>query len=74
VLLDVMLPRLDGVQVLRSLAEQRSAPPVVAMSASPQHLHAAIAAGAEATLSKPFELNELLDIVTHYCSRGRSSR
>ena len=67
VLLDMMLPRVDGVGVLLHLAESGVATPVVAMSASGEHLVAAAAAGAKATLAKPFDLDHLLAVVARYC-------
>ena len=41
--------------------------PVIAMSASAQHLHEATQAGATLALRKPFNLDELLAIVTEHC-------
>src|SRR4051812_4080432 len=53
VLLDMMLPRVDGVGVLRHLATVGDEVPVVAMSASREHLTAALAAGARSAVPKP---------------------
>src|SRR5918997_768476 len=47
VLLDMMLPRVDGVGVLRHLATVGAEVPVVAMSASREHLTVALSAGAK---------------------------
>jgi CheY-like chemotaxis protein len=63
VLLDLMLPELDGLGVLRHISSHRAALPVVAMSASTQHLAQAEAAGARATIAKPFDLDTLLEVV-----------
>jgi two-component system cell cycle sensor histidine kinase/response regulator CckA len=63
VLLDMMLPILDGLGVLQHVSAQRGGLPVIAMSASAQHLAEAEAAGARATLAKPFDLDALLEIV-----------
>ena len=63
----MMLPRVDGAAVLRHLTERGEGVPVVAMSASPQHLAAAAASGAQVTLAKPFDLAELLAVVERYC-------
>jgi two-component system, chemotaxis family, chemotaxis protein CheY len=63
VLLDMMLPVLDGLGVLQHMTVSRAGLPVVAMSASTQHLAQAEAAGAQATLAKPFDLDALLEIV-----------
>src|SRR5690348_13551485 len=54
VLLDMMLPRVDGVGVLRHLATAGTEVPVVAMSASREHLAAALAEGAQTAVAKPF--------------------
>jgi CheY-like chemotaxis protein len=69
ILLDMMLPHVDGVGVLRHLTERGYSIPVVAMSASCQHLTAAAAAGAQTTLPKPFDLDELVAVVARYCTR-----
>ena len=68
VLLDMMLPRVDGAAVLRHLTERGDSVPVVAMSASPQHLAVAAASGAQVTLAKPFDLAELLTVVERCCA------
>ena len=60
VLLDMMLPRVDGVAVLRALARNGAAVSVVAMSADREALVAARRAGAHATVAKPFDLDALL--------------
>jgi len=67
VLLDMMLPRVDGLDVLQHLDERGCQVPVVAMSASREHLAAAQAAGADAVLTKPFDLDHLLDVVVRFC-------
>ena len=71
VLLDVNLPEVDGIGVLRHLAAEGDWVPVVAMSASSRHLAAAADSGARATVVKPFELDGLLDVVTRHCGHQR---
>jgi CheY-like chemotaxis protein len=66
-LLDMMLPRVDGQGVLAHLRQQGLSVPVVAMSASQRHLEAARAAGAQDTLPKPLELDQLLEAVVRNC-------
>jgi CheY-like chemotaxis protein len=66
VVLDMMMPRLSGVDVLDHLKERGAKLPVVAMSASPMHLAAAQAAGSKATLAKPFDLDQLVAVVDSY--------
>ncbi len=64
VLLDMMLPHADGVQVLNHLNALSSYVPVVAMSASRERLVDASGAGAQATIAKPFDLDQMLAVVT----------
>jgi CheY-like chemotaxis protein len=66
ILLDVMMPWVSGLDVLKHLKERGSKLPVVAMSASPMHLAAAQAAGTQATLTKPFDLDQLVAVVGSY--------
>jgi CheY-like chemotaxis protein len=68
VLLDVMLPYLDGVSLLRQLRARGAEVPVVAMSASAEHLHAAVTAGARGALAKPFDIDHLVDVVRRCCA------
>jgi CheY-like chemotaxis protein len=67
VVLDMMLPVADGLAVLRALADLGGYVPVVAMSADHDQLARARAAGATATLRKPFDLDRLLAVVRHNC-------
>ncbi len=68
VLLDMMLPRVDGVSVLRHLTAAGTTVPVVAMSASREHLTAALAAGARTAVPKPFDLDRLLAAMHANCT------
>jgi CheY-like chemotaxis protein len=70
-LLDMMLPDVDGLGVLRHWTQLNSYVPVVAMSASRQHLQAATQAGVRVTLPKPFELEGLLQAVEQGCQQGQ---
>jgi len=67
IVLDMMLPRLSGLEVLGYLAKHGAYIPVVAMSASGSHLHQARVAGATAALPKPFDLEELMTTVDRVC-------
>jgi CheY-like chemotaxis protein len=67
VLLDMMLPRVDGCGVLHHLAQLNSSVAVIAMSASSRALSAATDAGAQAALAKPFDLHRLLAAVARNC-------
>jgi DNA-binding response OmpR family regulator len=70
VLLDMMLPEIDGFTVLEHLARLDRYVPVVAMSASHGHLQSASRAGAQALLHKPFDVVQLLATVERHCARG----
>ncbi len=61
VLLDLGLPRLDGLEVLRRLRSRRSRVPVIILTArdSPPDRVAGLDLGADDYLAKPFELAEL---------------
>ena len=66
VVLDMLMPRVSGLDVLDHLKERGCKLPVVAMSASSMHLAAAQAAGTNATLAKPFNLDQLVAVVDSY--------
>ncbi|MEY2570647.1 MAG: hypothetical protein QOE63_997 [Acidimicrobiaceae bacterium] len=65
VVLDVMMPVLDGWGVLDQLRLQADAPPVLVVSAksSQEDIDRAIASGAMAYLAKPFNADQLLATV-----------
>lgn len=66
ILLDMMLPGLDGVEVARRLRRdprtQRT--PVIAMSADARTLRQASSLPLDGVLPKPFNLLDLLDMIT----------
>jgi len=65
VLLDIQLPKKDGLQVCRSLRARGLRVPIVALSASvlPEEVERTKAAGFDAFLSKPISPRELRDAV-----------
>ena len=67
ILLDLMLPQVNGLALLRQLRVFDTVTPVVAMSASDYLLGQAVAAGAQCALAKPFDLDRLLMLVEEYC-------
>ena len=69
VILDMMLPVADGVQVLRALADLGGYVPVLAVSADRGQLRRAAEAGADVTLQKPFDVDRLLSVAERNCSR-----
>ena len=66
VLLDLHMPRMSGLHVLRALQAARRALPVVIITAhdAPETREQCLAAGATAYLRKPFEECELIDTIT----------
>jgi len=65
--LDKNLPQVDGIGVLRHLAERGRAIPVIAMSADIISLGRARRHGAREALAKPFDVDRLLEMVTRNC-------
>lgn len=67
VLLDVMLPKLDGLEVCRRIraSEQSAQLPVILVSAKslPEDVADGLAAGADDYLSKPFDIDDVVRTV-----------
>lgn len=75
VLLDLMMPGVDGFEVCRRLAGDarlRDDHAVVLMSAR-RNLAAADQTAVRATISKPFEVDDLLDLVEHLAAPPASN-
>jgi two-component system, cell cycle response regulator DivK len=74
ILLDLMLPRLDGLQVARQLKADPATRgiPIVAVSAMarPDDREAALAAGCDEFVRKPFELDDLEALIRRYLTNG----
>jgi len=72
ILLDVMLPRLDGLSVLRRLRAARLTVPVIIVSArdAGPDIIQGLDSGADDYLTKPFELDILLARVRAVARRG----
>jgi DNA-binding response OmpR family regulator len=71
VLLDLSLPPLDGVACVRRVRAELADRPaaIVALSASPERRAEALAAGCDAFLAKPFQIDDLLAIVRAWVPR-----
>jgi two-component system, cell cycle response regulator DivK len=71
VLMDIQLPDVDGVHVLRQLrADERTAPiPVLAVTAQAMHgdRERFLAAGFDGYVSKPLNIRELIGKVRQHC-------
>lgn len=68
VLLDLQMPVMTGWDVIRQLHESRVEVPIVFMTAGFRARREAEQHGADGYLAKPFELNDLLDVVERFAS------
>jgi len=59
VLLDMLMPRLDGQSVLKEIRAQASPPAVIVVSARPDLLSSSMQMGANDFLAKPFSIRRL---------------
>lgn len=73
VLLDLMLPRLDGLEVLKQLRHSKQHTPVLVLTAreEKESVVALLNAGADDYLTKPFDLGELLARTKALIRRGK---
>src|SRR5439155_15967084 len=73
VLLDLMLPKLDGMQVLKRIRESGQHTPVLVLTArdDKESVVALLNAGADDYLPKPFDLGELLARAKALVRRGK---
>jgi CheY-like chemotaxis protein len=63
ILLDLMMPGMDGNGFLRMMASYKPEVPIVVVTASPQYLTNADSPQIKAVIAKPFQPKELLRIV-----------
>ncbi len=75
IILDVMMPLLDGVQVTRKLRADHVATPILLLTArdAPQDVVRGLDAGADDYLAKPFSFDVLLARIRARTRRGRPS-
>jgi DNA-binding response OmpR family regulator len=73
VILDLMLPKLDGLAVLQRMRRQGSAVPVLVLTArdEKESIVALLNAGADDYISKPFDLGELMARAKALIRRGK---
>lgn len=78
VILDLMMPRMDGISLCRSIREQpetaQIAIVVVTGAADPELRKRALAAGANVCLSKPIDFERLQREIRRYLRDGRLAR
>jgi CheY-like chemotaxis protein len=65
VITDIVMPDMEGIEVIRKLRQDAPTVPILAISGSgtPLYLRAATGLGATAALAKPFDVAELLAVV-----------
>ena len=75
ILLDVMLPKLDGFEVIRRLREQKLMFPVIVLSAKSEEESKirGLEAGADDYLAKPFSLAELIARINAQLRRANNA-
>ena len=68
VLMDVNMPKLDGLSATRRLRENGFKPPVIALTASSdaQHRRRALAAGCDDYITKPLQMPELISALERH--------
>ena len=73
IVLDVMMPKLDGYHTASQISEDPKAPPILLLTSRDfSRDQAAIkGSGAAAFLSKPFEIPELIETVKNLISQGK---
>src|ERR1035438_5625399 len=73
VILDLMLPKLDGLSVLQRMRRQGSSTPVLVLTArdEKESVVALLNAGADDYISKPFDLGELMARAKALIRRGK---
>lgn len=78
VITDILMPEMDGSEVLFALMKKPSRPPMIAVSAGGGSINASEALRfaskiADAVLEKPFSRNELLEVVDRLVSNPTKS-
>ena len=69
ILLDLMMPKMDGFQVIRELRMRGNTTPIVVVTAAGQARVSTLDPHqVKAVLSKPFEISQLVDTVLSLCA------
>jgi CheY-like chemotaxis protein len=72
ILLDAMMPRMSGLDVLRTLRDEGSKTPILIVSAhrAPETLNDAESLGADACIAKPIDFDDLLGRIATLTADG----
>jgi PAS domain S-box-containing protein len=75
-ILDLRMPRMNGLQVLQTLRELHCSVPVIVITAygSEEVVVRALRLGANDYVAKPFELDEMINVIDRVLSRGRREK
>jgi DNA-binding response OmpR family regulator len=73
VILDMLMPRLDGQSVLKVIRERGDGPAVIVVSARPDLIAGSMQLGADDFLAKPFAIGKLEQKIDHVLVRPRES-
>ena len=63
ILSDIDMPEMDGLELLKRVKKEYPQKICILMSSKPAHESAARQSGADAFISKPFDINDLFEIV-----------
>ena len=73
IIMDMLLSGADGTDICKQLkkSEATSSIPVLMFSAHPTARETCLAAGADDFISKPFEMNDMMDKISFFLSRNK---
>jgi DNA-binding response OmpR family regulator len=74
VLLDSMLPDMNGLDILKVYKEEKGTAKVLFLTGAKKNEEAAMELGADYFLSKPFEIDELLSVVNKLTSEATTQK
>ena len=76
IIMDMLLSGADGTDICRQLKqdEQTSSIPILMFSAHPTAKETCLAAGADDFISKPFEMNDMMEKISFFLERKKISQ
>ena len=75
-IMDMLLSGVDGTDICRQLKQDKktSSIPILMFSAHPTAKESCLAAGADDFISKPFEMNDMMDKISFFLERKKISQ